>query len=48
MGACGGYGVNTCSSHVASIARAVHDFVEVADYELRGVGLKGKKAIAEV
>jgi hypothetical protein len=33
---------------VASIARGVQDSVEVADRELCGVGLKGRKAIAEV
>jgi hypothetical protein len=33
---------------VASIAMGVHDFVEVADCELCGVGIKGRKAIAEV
>jgi hypothetical protein len=48
VGVSGGYGVNVCSSHVASIARGVHDFVEVADCELCGVGLKGRKAITEV
>jgi hypothetical protein len=48
VGVCGDYGVNVCSSHVASIARGVHDFVEVADCESCGVGLKGRKAIAEV
>ena len=40
--------MNVCSSHLASIARGVHDFVEVADGALCGVGLKGRKAIAEV
>jgi hypothetical protein len=48
VGVCGGYGVNVCSSHVGSIARGVHDFVEVTYCELCGVGLKGRKAIAEV
>jgi hypothetical protein len=48
VGVCGGDGVNVCSSHVASIARGAHDFVEVADCELCGVDLKGRKAIAEV
>jgi hypothetical protein len=33
---------------MASIAMGVHNFVEVADYELCGVGLEGRKAIAEV
>jgi hypothetical protein len=47
-GVCGGYGVNVCSSHVASIAWGVHDFVEVADCELCGVGFKGGEAVAEV
>jgi hypothetical protein len=37
--------VNVCSSF---IARGVHDFVEVADCELYGVGFKGGEAIAEV
>ena len=40
--------MNVCSSHVGSIARGVHDFVEVTYCELCGVGLKGRKAIAEV
>jgi hypothetical protein len=33
---------------VASIARGVHDFVEVADCELCGVGFEGGQALAEV
>jgi hypothetical protein len=33
---------------VASIARGVHDFVEVADCELCGVGFEGGEAAAEV
>ena len=48
MVVCGGNGVNVCSSHVSSIARGVHDFAEVAYCELCGVGLKERKAIADV
>jgi hypothetical protein len=33
---------------LASIAMGVHDFVEVADCELGGVGFKGGEAKAEV
>jgi hypothetical protein len=33
---------------VASIARGVHDFVKVTDFELCGVGFKGREAISEV
>jgi hypothetical protein len=40
--------VDVCSIHVSYIARGVHDFVEVADCELCGMGLKGGKAISEV
>jgi hypothetical protein len=34
VGVCGGDGVYMCSSHVASIARGVHDFLKVTDCEL--------------
>jgi hypothetical protein len=33
---------------VASISGGDHDFVEVADYELSGVGFEEGKAVAEV
>jgi hypothetical protein len=33
---------------MASIARGAHEFVEVADCELCGVGFEGGEAIAEV
>jgi hypothetical protein len=48
MGVCGGYGVNVCSSHVVSISKGVHDFVEVANCELCGVGFEGGEAVSEV
>ena len=46
VGVRGGDGVSVCSSHVASIARGVHDFVEVADCELCGVGFKGGETVS--
>jgi hypothetical protein len=33
---------------MASIARGVHDFVEMADCELCGVGFEGGEVVAEV
>jgi hypothetical protein len=33
---------------VASVSRAVHDFMEVANCELCGMGFEGGEAIAEV
>jgi hypothetical protein len=48
MGVCGGDGANVCSGHVASIPRVVHDFMEVADCELCGMGFEGGEAVAEV
>jgi hypothetical protein len=33
---------------VASIARGVHDFVEVADCQLCGVGFEGGEAVTDV
>jgi hypothetical protein len=36
------------SGHMSSIARGVHDFVEVADCELCGVGFEGGETVAEV
>jgi hypothetical protein len=44
----GGNGVDVCFGHAAFVSWGVHDFVKVADCELRSVSFGGGEAVAEV
>jgi hypothetical protein len=45
VGVCGEYGAYVCSGHVASISGGVHDFVEVTNGDLCGMGFEGKESV---